>query len=269
MAADGAPPPLMLAKVYGASGPVNLADYWLSEKLDGVRGYWDGHHLISRGGAAIAAPAWFTAGWPDTPLDGELWAGRGRFELASGTVRAEQPDEAAWKQMRYMVFDMPAEPGPFGARLQRLRDAVAATHSPWLQLVEQTRVASAQALQARLREVVAAGGEGLMLHRDSAPYRAERSDDLLKLKAHDDAEANVIGYVPGKGKYAGMVGALRVRDAQGREFRIGGGLSDAQRRDPPPVGARVTYLYDGLTRKGLPRFPRFLRVRDDEPKGAP
>src|SRR5690606_1286923 len=74
----GKPPALLLANVYQNSADV--ADYWVSEKLDGVRAYWDGQQLISRQGNRFNAPPWFTANFPDTPLDGELWGGRGTFE---------------------------------------------------------------------------------------------------------------------------------------------------------------------------------------------
>jgi DNA ligase-1 len=262
LAAD--PPGLMLANVYHDDDPVDLSAYWVSEKYDGVRGYWDGHALWTRGGMRVNAPPSFTAGWPAMPLDGELWAGRGQFEHASATVRSDDAGDDAWRTMRFMVFDLPAQGGPFDARLAALRALFAGGALPaTLRLVEQVHVASPAALRARRDAIVAAGGEGLVLHRGSAPYRAERNDDLLKYKPHDDAEAVVVAYVPGKGKYAGMVGALDVRSADGRRFRIGSGLSDAERRQPPPVGATITYTFDGLSARGLPRFARFLRVRSD------
>ena len=127
-AADGSAPALMLAKVYRADTP--LADYWVSEKYDGVRGYWDGRQLLTRGGRRIAAPSWFSAGWPAQPLDGELWAGRGRFEAAQSAVGSETPDDAGWRGMRYMVFDLPAHPGPFDEQLTTLDALVAALHVP-------------------------------------------------------------------------------------------------------------------------------------------
>ena len=111
--------------------------------------------------------------------------------------------------------------------------------------------------------MVREGGEGLMLHRGDSPYRGVRSDDLIKLKTHDDAEAQVVGHLAGKGKYAGMAGTLLVQTPQGQRFKLGSGLSDALRRQPPPVGAWVTYRYRGLNDSGLPRFATFLRVRDD------
>ena len=267
-AAIGAQPPsLMLATDYEAGADV--ADYWVSEKLDGVRGRWDGHALWTRGGHRIEAPDWFVAGWPEVALDGELWIGRGRFDEVSGIVRARRRYDARWRQVRFMVFDLPGHSGNFDARLRRLRALIAAAGVAWLQPVSQQRFADAAALQARLEAVVAAGGEGLMLHHRDARYRAGRSDGLRKLKPHDDAEARVIAHLPGRGKYAGMTGALLVERADGLRFRLGSGLDDAQRAAPPPVGSLVTYRYSGHTRNGLPRFARFLRVRHEPPPPDP
>lgn len=260
-AAEVLPPALMLAKVY--QGDVALSDYWVSEKYDGVRGYWDGERLLTRGGKVVASPAWFTAGWPKQPLDGELWAGRGRFELAQSTVARDTPDDAAWREMRYMVFDLPAHPGTFDERIPALSKLVGDLHLAWVQPVPQRKVADRAALQALLKKTVAGGGEGLMLHRGSSRYSATRSDDLLKLKPYEDAEATVVGHVPGKGKYAGMLGALVVQKPGGLQFSIGTGFSDAQRKDPPPIGSEVTYRYIGLHASGVPRFASFLRVRKE------
>lgn len=267
-AASGSASPLMLANVYHPGVP--LADYWVSEKYDGVRGYWDGKQLLTRGGERVNAPAWFTAGWPATPLDGELWAGRGQFTKAAGTVRQQTPDDDAWRGMRFMVFDLPAQGGPFTHRIPVLNQLLATMAVPWVQPVVQSRVASHQALQALLAKTVKLGGEGLMLHRGSSLYRAQRSDDLLKVKTHEDAEARVIAHIPGKGKYAGMLGALLVQmpDAQGhpgRRFKLGAGFSDGQRRNPPAVGSWVTYRFRGLNDSGIPRFASFMRVREDMP----
>jgi len=255
-----AKPDLMRAQIYTPG--IDLSDYWVSEKLDGVRAYWDGQRLITRAGHVIAAPDWFTAGFPAVALDGELWLGRKGFEALSGTVRRLEPDADAWAKVRYMVFDLPASKDPFGRRLSALRALLAESPSPYLTLVEQSRVADHAALMARLAAVVRDGGEGLMLHRDSSLYRGVRSADLLKVKPYEDAEARVIGHLPGQGKYAGMLGALLLEDADGRRFRIGTGFSDAQRRAPPPLGSLVTYQFHGRTELGLPRFASFLRVRE-------
>lgn len=255
-------PPLLLAQVYRPGTP--LDGYWVSEKFDGVRGYWDGHTLRTRGGATVAAPAWFTAGWPATPMDGELWAGRGRFGHAQSTVRQQQPDDAAWRPMRFMVFDLPAHGGPFDERLPALQAVVERLDHPWAQAVPQQRVASQAALHTLLRDTVRAGGEGLMLHRGASLYRAGRSDDLLKFKEHEDAEARVLAHLPGKGRHAGRLGALVVEMPTGQRFRLGAGFSDADRAAPPPVGSWVTYRFRGTHGGGgLPRFASFVRLHED------
>lgn len=258
--ARAAPPRLMLANVYRRGMP--LAGYWVSEKYDGLRGYWDGQALWTRGGERVMAPAWFTAPLPATPLDGELWAGRGRFEHALSTVRSQQPVVAAWRAMRFMVFDLPAAPGDFDARLARLRQLLPIAGAPWIVAVPQQRATTHAALQARLDQIVRDGGEGLMLHLGSAPYRSERSDDLLKFKPYDDAEARVVAHLPGQGRHAGRLGALLVETGERRRFKLGGGFTDAQRASPPAIGSLVTYRYNGLNASGLPRHARFLRVRE-------
>ena len=258
-AADSPPRTTMLASSHRDG--IALREYWVSEKLDGVRGRWDGEHLWTRGGHRINAPAWFTHGWPAVQMDGELWIGRGQFERASAMVRTARSEDADWRDMRFMVFDLPAHPGAFEARLVALRRAVQVAGIAWLRAVPQVRVADARALEQRLDEVEARGGEGLMLHHRDSIYRNGRSEWLLKYKRHDDAEARVVAHLPGKGKYEGMTGSLLVERADGVRFRLGSGLSDAQRAEPPPLGAWVTYRHDGFTSKGLPRFARFLRVR--------
>lgn len=260
--ADGRPP-LMLANVYDPGSGIVLSDYWVSKKLDGVRGYWNGEQLLTRSGNVIRAPAWFIANWPNAPLDGELWAGRGRFAFASSTVRTRAPDDNAWRQMRFMVFDLPAGGGTFTERLEALNALVTTLRIPWLQAVSHFRVADHAALKRRLDEVTAQGGEGLMLHRASSRYRAGRSGDLLKYKRYQDAEARVVAHLQGKGKYEGMLGALLVERDDGLRFRVGTGFTDEQRRNPPPIGSWITYAYNGFTVSGIPRFARFIRVRNE------
>lgn len=266
--ATAAPPPLLLANDYDEA-EVDLSRYWVSEKYDGVRAYWTGKHLVTRAGNTIHAPEWFTRDWPAEPLDGELWAGRGRFEQVTATVRDLEPDEQAWRHIRFMVFDLPEHGGDFSARLQALQSLIASTHIAWLREVTQSRVTDDAALHLQLKAIAAAGGEGLMLHKEDSLYRAERNDDLLKLKPYQDADARVIAHLPGQGKYLGMLGSLLVRTDDGLEFRIGTGFTDEQRRHPPAIGSMVTYSYHSETARGIPRFARFLRMRPpDQPPGG-
>jgi DNA ligase-1 len=258
--AESRAPEIILAKVLDPS--VDPSKYLVSEKYDGVRAIWDGKTLRFRSGATVNAPAWFVARLPLQPLDGELWLAREKFETLSGFVRKSEPVESEWKQIKYMIFEMPGAEGTFAERAARIQDIVAMAAWDQLVAVKQYRVKDRAELKRKFDEVVKGGGEGLMLHRADAPYLTGRSDALLKLKPLDDTEAKVIAHVPGKGKYAGMMGALRVESPEGVRFTIGTGFSDAQRKNPPPVGSEVTYTYRGLTKNGVPRFSSFLRIRE-------
>ncbi|MFO7542051.1 MAG: DNA ligase [Thiobacillus sp.] len=178
-------------------------------------------------------------------------------------MRRIDPVDAEWRQLRYLVFELPGAAGDFSARIQQMQALIAQAGVPWLQAIEQSRVSDRAEVMRRMQAIVDAGGEGLMLHRADAPYVTGRSEALLKLKPWQDAEAVVVGYSPGEGKYQGMTGALQVEMPDGKRFQLGSGLTDALRRQPPPIGTRITYRYQHLTKKGLPRFPRYLRIRDD------
>jgi len=262
--AHAEPPELALAGVYEEG--VALDDYWVSEKLDGVRAYWDGERFWSRGGNEYRAPDWFTEGFPNVPMDGELWMGRGRFAELSGAVRRLEPVDPSWRQIRFMVFDLPTLNQPFSERIAAMKALLQPSPSPFLAMVAQRRATDHERLMSALDKVVSEGGEGLMLRRGGSLHSAGRSDDLLKVKRYDDAEAVVVAHLAGSGKYEGMLGSVRVRRDDGRQFHIGTGFSDEQRENPPPVGATITYKYYGFTSTGLPRFASFLRIRNDEPE---
>ena len=259
-ATENQTPPLLLANVWNPS--IDPTGWWMSEKYDGLRGYWDGQKLWSRKGNPIHAPNYFLAELPhDIALDGELWIGHGKFEETMSIVRSETPDDR-WNRVRYMVFDAPAANGTFEQRMQFLRENVSEGNR-FVKLVAQERCPGVTQLLAERDRVVREGGEGLMLRQPGSAYEPRRSPTLLKVKPFDDAEATVIAHEPGQGKYAGKLGALRVRTEDGKEFSIGSGLTDAERDSPPPIGTVITYRFRGLTAKGLPRFPSYLRVRRD------
>ena len=259
--AAGAPPALLLANELRPE--INPVNYLVSEKYDGVRAIWDGKTLRFRSGRTVGAPQWFITKLPGEPLDGELWLGRGKFESLSGIVRKTEPADEEWRQVKYMIFELPEAPGTFAERARRIKEIVARVNWPQLMAVEQYHVADRAALKRKLDEVVRGGGEGLMLHLADAPYATGRSDVLLKLKPLQDTEAVVIEHIPGKGKYDGMLGALRVKTPQGKIFQIGTGFNDMTRKNPPPVGTTITYTYRGLTKTGLPRFASYLRIREE------
>jgi DNA ligase 1 len=248
---------------------VDVGQYWVSEKFDGVRALWDGSSLRFRSGRPIAAPAWFTAKLPTQPLDGELWMGRRKFDALSAAVRRTEPKDEEWRALQYLVFELPSKAGSasamdFTARAQQLKALVQSTAWPQLVAVEQSRMADDKALKERLNQVVKTGGEGLMLHRADAPYLTGRNAALLKLKPVSDAEGVVLAHIPGKGKYAGLLGALEIRTDDGLRLKIGTGFTDAVRENPPAVGSTITYSFRDKTFTGKPRFASFLRASEGQ-----
>jgi DNA ligase-1 len=237
------------------------AGYLVSEKYDGVRALWDGRQLRFRSGLPVAAPAGFLKRLPPVPLDGELWLGRGQFEALSGLVRRLDATDGDWRDIRYMVFDMPRAEGGFARRHALLQAVLRRQGDAGLEAVAQASVPDRAALLQWLDAVVRAGGEGLVLRRFDAPYAAGRSAAMLKLKPLQDAEAVVLAHLPGRGRHAGRLGALQVRTDSGHVFAIGTGFSDAERDAPPAPGQRITFHHRGLTEAGVPRFASFLRVR--------
>ncbi|MCB1800726.1 MAG: DNA ligase [Gammaproteobacteria bacterium] len=244
----------------------DISGWYMSEKLDGVRAYWDGHQLLSRQGNAFAAPDWFTADFPPFAIDGELWIARQRFEDIASITSRKQP-HSGWRQLSYNIFEVPETPGNLDARLDKLRQYLALHPIEHLRVIPQVVCRGTRHLQQHLRDVTAAGGEGLVLRNPKAPYETGRSRSALKVKQFDDMEGRVIGYRPGKGKYAGMTGALWVEIDNRKRFYIGSGLSDAIRADPPAIGSWVTFRHQGFTREGVPRFASFVRTRNPADMG--
>ncbi len=250
---------LWLASTY--QGNENLTDYWVSEKYDGIRGFWNGRQLLSRSGKGLNPPAWFVKGWPAQPFEGELWAGLGQFEQAASVIQQRQAPDSEWQAMRFMVFDANSPTQAFTERIVQYQSLVKQIGQPWVQAVRQSQVPSHAALKALLNKTVQAGGEGLVLHRGSSLYQSGRNSDVLKVKPHEDAEAKVVGHELGQGKHAQRLGALTLETPQGLRFKLGTGFTDAQRENPPAIGQWVTYRYRGLTDQGVPRFASFVRIR--------
>lgn len=252
---------LLLSETYDPN--MDPTGYWLSEKLDGIRAMWDGQRMVSRNGNAFAVPEWFLKNYPSFKLDGELWLGRGRFNETSSIVRSSR--DKGWNQMRYMAFDIPEKrAGVFEDRQKILAELKKVMDNPFIEIVPQTRCPNKQFFNHVFELALANGAEGIMLRKPRTMYEAKRSSTLLKAKRMIDAEAIVLSYEPGTGKFSNMMGALWCEDERGRKFKVGTGFSDAQRSNPPPIGCKITYRYQELTESGAPRFPAFVAIRDYE-----
>ena len=259
---EGAEAPVLLAEAW--DGAVDVTDWWISEKLDGVRAYWDGTQFLSRLGNLYVAPEWFTAGLPNEPLDGELWLDRKQFQKTVSIVRRKDQSEH-WRQIRYVVFDAPALKEPFEARMNHLNDLIRRNGPEFAVAHEHSRCQSIAHLKDELQRVESLGGEGLMLRQPASQYVVGRSSSLLKVKTFFDAEARVIGHQAGAGRHKGRLGALQVVLPDGTEFSVGTGFSDAERGAPPDIGSTITFRYQELSNGGVPRFPSYVGIRKDEP----
>ncbi len=253
-------PPLLLAHTW--ENDIDLAGWFLSEKLDGVRAYWNGQQFLSRQGNVYHAPGWFTADLPSTPLDGELWLARKAFQRTVSIVRRHDATEL-WREIKFVVFDAPALADEFEARQEFLQETLGAHELPYAQWLRQERCRGSEHLQEELARINSLGGEGLMLRQPGSRYEVGRSSTLLKVKTMLEADARVIEHLPGQGRHRGRMGALLVQLANGTTFNVGTGFTDAQRGAPPPVGRTITFRYQELTDRGVPRFPSFVRLRSD------
>lgn len=258
---DAADIPVQLAKVYDEE---NIQSYLLSEKYDGVRAIWKNGKLYTRNGNLIHAPAWFTEGLPEVWLDGELWYKHNGFEYVMSTVSKHQAIDAEWQRITYKVFDAPNYEQDFQTRSEYYTFLLKTLNLAHVKPVKQFSVQSQDELQRLLERFTKEGAEGLMLQKADAMFADGRKGNLLKLKTYMDAEAVVIKHMQGKGKYEGYMGALLVQyiNAKGQQirFKIGTGFSDAERKNPPPIGTIVTFQYHGYTKRGVPKFASFLRM---------
>jgi len=253
--------PVQLVSVYQSN--VQVSEYLVSEKYDGVRAIWKAGELVTKNGNKIYAPDWFIKGLPDVWLDGELWSKRQDFEFIASTVLSQKANTAAWKKIQYKVFDMPNYQQPFIERAAAYTQLIKQLNVPFIQSIKQVQLADNDALSSLLKKLTAIGSEGLILHRKQARFASGRSDNVLKLKPYQEAKATVRAYVPGKGKYQDMTGSLEVvwySTALKSEvrFKIGSGLSDKDRKEPPKIGSRVRFKYHGLTKNNIPRFASYI-----------
>ncbi len=258
-AADKAPS-LLLAHVW--ENELDLTGWWMSEKLDGVRAYWDGEQFLSRLGNVFHAPAWFMDGLPKIPLDGELWCGRKKFQRTVSIARRQDKSDH-WRELTYVVFDAPAHDGAFEERIALVSRTFGTASPPFARHHEHVRCDGTAHLRKELARVESLGGEGLMLRQPGSRYESGRSHTLLKVKSWKDDEARVIAHLPGEGKHKGKLGAVVVELANGITFSVGTGFSEKERKAPPPIGAVITFRYQELSDGGVPRFPTYVGVRDD------
>ena len=246
----------LLAKHWNDS--IDPTGWICSEKLDGCRAYWNGKHFLTRNANRITPPSWSVKDFPSQELDGELWAGRGTFEKTLSIIKGHH--ESDWKSILYCTFDIPRHPCVFKYRIQACKDVLGKNAHAFV--IPFWICESKVHLLQKLNEVVAGGGEGIMLRKPDSLYERRRSDTLLKVKKHFDAEAVVIGYEDSKAR-PGLCGALKVINKEGKAFKVASGLTEDMIQNPPCIGTIITYKYELLSADGIPRPATYLRKRDD------
>jgi len=253
---------LMLPQVYEEK--IHVVGWLMSEKLDGTRGYWTGKQLLSKSGNLFHPPPEFTHNFPPFPIEGELWGGRETFHRTVSIVKKQQMHDG-WLDIQFAIFDVPKAPGNFLSRIQKAKKWFEKHPSKFAFIIPQTTITSPDQLKEELQRIEALGGEGLIVRNPDAHYTTGRTRDILKVKSFFDAEAMVIGHMPGQGKHQGRLGSLLVELVEDPtiRFKIGSGLSDDERNNPPPIGEFITFKYYGFYPSGIPKFPSFVRIRSD------
>lgn len=247
----------------------NFNGYLMSEKLDGVRGIWEAGKFKTRQDNPIHTPSYFTYNFPSFKLDGELWIARAKFDEVSALIRSDNLDSSLWKSVTYNVFDVPnaceefkLAPCTLSNRLKVLERYLQQNPNPYIKIIKQIPIKDQEHLKEFYKDIIFNKGEGVVIRKDFAPYEKGRSKNALKLKPYEDAECKVIAYTEGKGKFQDKIGALLCQMPDDRVIKIGSGLKDKDRENPPKIGSIVTYKFNGLTKNSLPRFPVFLHIRD-------
>ncbi len=248
-------PKLLLLKTYKEQ---NISGWVMSEKLDGIRAYWDGKHLISRGGKIIHAPKWFTKNYPPFEIDGELWSKRKDFENISSIVRDKTPSEK-WHEIKHYIFEVPNAKGGLFERLAKVKPY----ENNILKIIPQIFIKDKKELKHFLTTIEKKGAEGVVVRDPNALYIGKRTNKALKVKTFLDKECRIIAYNKGHGKYQNMMGSVTCRMDNNITFKIGSGFTIQERKNPPPIGSLITFKFQEFTKYGKPRFPVFLRIRTD------
>ncbi len=253
-------PKLFLLKTYDDSKEV--VGWVMSEKLDGIRGFWNGQELLTRGGKKLNPPKWFTKDYPPFAVDGELWTKRSDFENISSIVRSQNSNNR-WKLITHNIFEVPNQQGGLFERLSVLEGYLDKNPISHLKILKQTVVESKQHLQDTLQQVISNKGEGVVVRNPNSLYETGRLSSALKVKKYFDTECTVLKILPGRGKYLGKMGSVLCQTDDGKQLKIGSGFKDKDRSNPPSIGSKITFKYYGFTKKGKHKYPVYLRIRNN------
>ncbi|XPV69614.1 MAG: DNA ligase [Halarcobacter sp.] len=241
-------------------GDENIQEWLMSEKLDGIRAYWNGKELLTRKGKKIYPPKWFIKNFPKFELDGELWSKRSDFENIQSIVMDKTPSKK-WENISYNIFEVPHAKGNFKQRLQKIKQWFEKNKNPKVVIIKQIKIKNKNHLDKFLKDIISKGGEGVIIKNPLPSYESGRSANILKVKKFQDMEGEVVAI--NISKKTKVLKSLVVKLKNGIKFNLGIGFSKNQRENPPKIGSIVTFKYYGFTKKGKPKFASFLHLRED------
>jgi len=247
-------PVLQHAKIYKDQ---NISGWVMSEKLDGIRGYWDGKTMYTKQGTKLFPPKGFTSNFPPFTLDGELWSKHQDFEYIQSTVLSHN---GSWKGITYNIFEAPKAKDDFVVRLQKVKQWFQKHPNPYARIVPQHPCLSQHDLLLYLDDVAGQGGEGVMVKDPSLEYFSGRTSHILKVKKAHDMEGTVVHVIINP--TTNTLKSLELVLDNGVHFKLGNGFSDEERKHPPLVGQQITFKYYGFTKNKKPKFASFIRIRN-------
>lgn len=279
---------VMLSQNFKNIKPSELKGNWYtSEKYDGIRAIWDPQtkQLLTRSKRPFNyVPEWFIKLMPSIPLEGEILVPGKPFRYFSGITVMKEYD-SRWEESVFYVFDTPQPNKRFVERKVIIEQVVNCIGSKYIKTVDFELVKNIEnnlnLVHSKFQEMVNKGKEGIMLIRQDNIYQPKRVKTILKYKKEIEGECEVIDYLEGTGKYEGMLGKLRCRLSNGKEFNVGSGFSDVQRgsyvfeggrcvnigspcgEEIPKRGDRITYSCMEITTTGIPRLPIYKSLRND------
>lgn len=249
-----------------------IDSFMVSEKFDGIRGIWDGENMFSKRGNILPIPHCFSQNLVHLGLkngefvEGELWIDYGAFEAISGLLNRKNIACEDFRSVKFLIFNAQlGNKSDFSQNLAEIKlrlDSAKGKDLAQIQVIPQHKFRKIADLKDFFNAVVAKGGEGVIVRDSTTAY---------KLKAQNDAECKIIDFSRGKGRLSGKVGAIICESLEdknsgikgGKIFRIGSGLSDEMRTNPPKIGTIITYKFSGISKNGIPKHTRFLCIYNE------
>lgn len=271
----------MLAKVLGDNPTFDLSTALIQPKLDGkciLAHKVDGEvALFARSGNSNDTTPHINRQLNSLMQDGDIWHGElyspdlTLEEIMEVTQATQNPKDSSG--LNLYLYDFPKISGlteyvPYQNRLRTFKKLHSEDTLPANILLTPTiSVDSVRQIEEYHRDVTEQGFEGVIIRNPVAPYKAGRSNNLLKMKTWRDAEFLVIAVNEGKGKLQDHAGSFTCVTSDMKHFNVKMegelvALRDYLNHPELAIGRYLTVKYYGLTKYGIPRHPIGVRFRE-------